>query len=76
MKKNYSIEKKPVSPQDEFVLQLFSEYNDGSPDIMFINKTKNLLFLSDYMYTLNCLKANNSPSARFKRIEEEFIKSL
>ena len=77
MKKKSKVER-PVTPQDEMAFKLFSEYSDGSSaDIMLINKTKNLLFLSDYIYTLESLKADNSPYERLKRIyTEEFIKSL
>ncbi|MCR5506739.1 MAG: hypothetical protein K6F04_02715 [bacterium] len=80
MRKNLS-KKKPVETTiheiDELALNLFAEYADGRSDILLINDSKNLLFLNDYQYTLQLLRANNSPSERFKRIlEDDFLNSL
>ena len=81
------MKKKPVyrtlsqsdsTPQEKLALQIFSEYEDrGSSDILIINKTKNLIFLDDYNYTLDKLKANNSLFSRVRAVfEEDFMNSL
>lgn len=82
MKKNNSI-KKPVlstknnSQTDELALDLFSKYAGLSNDIIIMNSSKKLLFLNDYQYTLDVLKANNSSYERMLRIcDDDLINSL
>ncbi len=82
MKKSNSI-KKPVSyikinPQlDKLALDLYHKYGELSTDIIIMNSSKNLLFLKDYQYTLDVLKANNSSYERMLRIcEDDLINSL
>ncbi len=71
------IKSKMMTPQEELALQIFSEYaNSGSSDILVINKTKNLLFLDDYNYTLDRLRARCSFSRMSRIIEEDYIDSL
>lgn len=83
MKKRYTTQKPvKVDPAmdnsvENFALELFSEYANGSFDILIMNKSKNLLFLNDYIRTLDIIKANNTPYERFKFIcDEELINSL
>ena len=60
---------------EELALQLFTEYANGTADILLINKSQNLLFLNDYQYTLQLLHANNSPSERAMSLLEHDYKN-